>query len=236
MSKTTWTVIRDAIEQDISQGILTKGDKLPTEPELAKSFGVGRHSVRRAVADLAKTGKISVEQGRGTFVQSGPILTYQIGRRTRLRDNLDSLGIDVSRQMLSARIRTASDDVRAKLHLPPGSEVSESLYHTEADGQPIAFGYAYHSTERFPGYVERRAVMGSVTATYKSYGIEDYVRAETAVSARPATPEETKQLRQHPDLPVMIVTSLDTLPDGTPISLSQVVWSSARVRFVLGTD
>ncbi len=236
MSKTSWTAIRDALEQDINLGNLSAGDKLPTEPELAMSFGVGRHSVRRAVADLAKSGKVSVEQGRGTFVRAGPVLTYQIGKRTRLRDNLSSLGIDVVRELLEARVCPAPETVRSRLKLQPDAEVSESLYLTEADGQPIAFGTVYHSIDRFPGYIERRAVMGSVTAAYKSYGIEDYVRSETAIIARQASPEETKQLRQHPELPVMVVTSLDALPDGTPISLSEVVWSSARVRFVLGTQ
>ena len=85
MPKDTWTKVRDAIASDLSTGLLKPGARLPTEPELIERFGVGRHSVRRALADLAREGRLSIEQGRGTFVLPTPTIEYAIGRRTRLR-------------------------------------------------------------------------------------------------------------------------------------------------------
>ncbi|MDX8349433.1 hypothetical protein SLH49_15710 [Cognatiyoonia sp. IB215446] len=40
-------------------------------------------------------------------------------------------------------------------------------------------------------------------------------------------------MRQHPDMPVIVVRAVDTLPDDTPISFSQVIWSAARVKFTI---
>jgi DNA-binding transcriptional regulator YhcF (GntR family) len=49
-----WTAIRDTLRQEIATGQYRGGDKLPTEARLADRFGVNRHTIRRALADLAE--------------------------------------------------------------------------------------------------------------------------------------------------------------------------------------
>ena len=58
------------ILNSITEGSLKPGDKLPTERELAKMFGVGRSTVREAVSALAVIGYLEVVQGRGTFLRA----------------------------------------------------------------------------------------------------------------------------------------------------------------------
>lgn len=231
-----WTAVRDAIETDIREGRLAPGDRLPVEAELCAAHGTGRHSVRRAVADLARRGKLRVEQGRGTFVEDAPVIAYAIGSRTRLRRNLTHQGLDVSGEDRGSETVPAPARVMEALRLPEGAPVIASQRLTMADGVPIAVGTIYHDPERFAGYAERRAALGSVTATYHSYGVEDYLRGATSLHARPARAWEARALRQHPDLPVMVVRATDTLPDGTPIAHSEVMWSAARVAFTMGGE
>ncbi len=50
---------------------LRPGDKLPTEMELAASFGVGRNSIREALKILMSFGVIDIRRPEGTFVASG---------------------------------------------------------------------------------------------------------------------------------------------------------------------
>lgn len=47
---------------------LAAGDPVPSEPELARRFGVTRLTVRRAIERLARQGVLRAERGRGTFV------------------------------------------------------------------------------------------------------------------------------------------------------------------------
>ncbi|GIL09002.1 MAG: GntR family transcriptional regulator [Chloroflexota bacterium] len=56
------------IEQQILSGELTPGDKLPSERELTKEFGVSRVAVREAVKTLREKGLVDIQLGRGTFV------------------------------------------------------------------------------------------------------------------------------------------------------------------------
>ncbi|MEO0766268.1 MAG: phosphonate metabolism transcriptional regulator PhnF [Pseudomonadota bacterium] len=233
MTKVTWTVIRNEITADIRAGRLSAGDQLPTETQLAHRFQSGRHSVRRALEALAREGKISIEQGRGTFVSDTPRLTYQIGKRTRLRRNLIPQGVDVTSELISAGRIKAPDFVAQALLLRSGAKVIENQRITLANQLPVAFGASYHCAERFPDFAERRDVMGSATETYRSYGINDYLRQQTAIYARPAKPDESKTLKQHGDVPVLVVTAVDATPDGSPISVSRVIWSAARVTFTM---
>lgn len=60
--------IVEQIEGSILSGQLNPGDKLPSETELARQFGVSRTAVREAIKALSHKGLIEVSAGRGTYV------------------------------------------------------------------------------------------------------------------------------------------------------------------------
>ena len=62
-------LILDEIRRLASAGILKSGDRLPSESELAESFGVGRSSLREAMRALQLLGVVDVIQGKGTFLR-----------------------------------------------------------------------------------------------------------------------------------------------------------------------
>lgn len=231
ISRDKWKAVRAAIEAEIASGRWAPGARLPNEAALAARFGVGRHSLRRAISELAFDGKLNVEQGRGTFVAENPLLTYHIGKRTRRRANFAAQGVDVSGRLISSDKTEARAGVAKALGLAQGALVYRQTRLTTADGMPIAFGSSFHPLDRFPDFVERREVFGSVTETYKSYGIADYLRRETTVHARPARESEARMLRQRPHEPVMVVRGVDVDMSGTPIGTSEVLWSAVRVKF-----
>ena len=57
-----------AITQSILNEEIAAGESLPTEPELAKQFGVSRAVIRDATRILMARGLVDVQQGRGVFV------------------------------------------------------------------------------------------------------------------------------------------------------------------------
>jgi GntR family transcriptional regulator, transcriptional repressor for pyruvate dehydrogenase complex len=65
-----------AFKQLISDGSLLPGSKLPSERDLAESFGVARSSLRQALKVLEIMGVISQRVGDGTYLNGGalPIL------------------------------------------------------------------------------------------------------------------------------------------------------------------
>jgi len=62
-----YQVIKEGIEQWISEGTLLPSMKLPVEAELAEQFGASRQTVRQAVGELVQEGVLERKQGSGTF-------------------------------------------------------------------------------------------------------------------------------------------------------------------------
>jgi len=56
------------IVDQIIDGTLKPGDKLPTELEICRSLGVGRNSVREAIKKLEAYGVIYIKRAEGTFI------------------------------------------------------------------------------------------------------------------------------------------------------------------------
>ena len=72
MKPVTRTSLSDEIVQQIidliSREVLKAGDRLPSERELCKKFGVGRTSLREALRSLVVMGILDGRVGEGTFV------------------------------------------------------------------------------------------------------------------------------------------------------------------------
>ncbi|MBS1371357.1 MAG: GntR family transcriptional regulator [Lentisphaeria bacterium] len=67
-TRSKYEVIQQELTQQIRQGILQVGGKLPTEQELAAAYGVSRLTVRQAIGGLAAAGLVRSVQGKGSFV------------------------------------------------------------------------------------------------------------------------------------------------------------------------
>lgn len=228
-----WEIARNWIVESIASKELTQGDKLPTEQELLRQIGVGRHSLRRAVASLAAEGVLSVEQGRGTFVRDQPRINYRIGRRTRFRENLLSQGVKPGGETISADVIPAEADVAGHLSLPAGTPVHRILGRSRADDHPLGLNRSFHPADRFPGLGRQRESRRSVTEIYADYGVTDYRRRTTSIYARLPEKWEAKLLEQPADQPVIVMCKLDEDLSGTPIGWSEAVYAAGRIRFTL---
>lgn len=62
--------IADWLRQEIASGALAPGERIPTESEMMRSFGVSRMTVRYAKTLLEGEGLIIARQGSGAFVRT----------------------------------------------------------------------------------------------------------------------------------------------------------------------
>ena len=228
-----WRRIADAIRLDIVGGKLAAGDRLPTEALLAERFSANRHTVRRALAVLAEDGVVGAEQGRGTFVRSARRLSYPIGKRTRFREGLKGQASTLTSVTISDRIENASAQVAKALGLKPGAKVVRTEGMSTADGVPISRSTTWLSYRQFSDFAARIATLGSTTAVFASYGIEDYSRASTRISARHADVEETKLLGLSPGAILLVSEAVDVDFAGNPISYALSRFPAERLELVV---
>ena len=73
--------LMEELKEQIVSGKLQAGDKLPSENELSRAYGVSRQTVRKALLILENAGYIYAEHGRGTFCS-------ELVRHTRTSKNI----------------------------------------------------------------------------------------------------------------------------------------------------
>ena len=228
-----WRQIADAIRLDIVGGKLANGDRLPTEAVLAERFSANRHTVRRALAVLAEQGVVVAEQGRGTFVRSIARLSYPIGRRTRFSEGLRGQASELLSRSIGHRIENAGAGIAAALSLNSGARVVRSESLSTADGVPISRATTWLPYRRFPDFAARLDAMRSITEVFKSYGIADYSRASTRISARHADVEELNALGLAPGAIVLVSEAVDVDPAGVPLSYALSRFPAERMELVV---
>ncbi len=75
-NKRTFDEISSKIKELVFKGLLKPGDKLPSETELARQYGVGRQTVREAFRVLEISGFIAIQKGgNGGAIIEDTILT-----------------------------------------------------------------------------------------------------------------------------------------------------------------
>jgi DNA-binding FadR family transcriptional regulator len=89
------------LQQQIALGKYKTGEQLPIEPELMKSFGVGRSTIREAIKLLVNAGLLRVQQGLGTFVEGAEGIKEPLPQRLKRADFKD---LDEVRQLIEIKI------------------------------------------------------------------------------------------------------------------------------------
>lgn len=106
--------IIDQLLSMLASGRLKPGEKLPPEPDLMAQFGVGRSSLREAIAALSLVGLLEVRPGHGTTisVSAGEFLTKPL-RWSMLMNWKDKLHELVEARMIIEQAMAAMAAERA---------------------------------------------------------------------------------------------------------------------------
>jgi len=111
----------ERISEAINLGLVSDGEQLPVEPELAKQFGVAPMTVREALAELRERGLVETRRGRsgGSFVRIPEglpvdLLTARLAGMTTfaLRDLVDEHLAIGSRSAMLAAERASAANIR----------------------------------------------------------------------------------------------------------------------------
>ncbi|MBG0774809.1 MAG: phosphonate metabolism transcriptional regulator PhnF [Desulfovibrionaceae bacterium] len=227
-----WRQIREVVQEEIGKGVYRPGDRLPSENELARRFSVNRHTIRRALEELERTGVLRVEQGRGSFVRE-PVINYPVKRRTRFSENLAGQRRVPGNVPLQA-VEAAADDVVAEaLGLAPGDTVIRLTAAGEADGRRISYANSFFPRRRFPDMARLFRETGSVSKALAHFGVRDYSRKSTRIVARMPTAEEARVLDQPRTRPVLVTESVNVDPAGVPVEFGVCLFASDWVQILV---
>lgn len=116
------------------------GQRLVSEPELAKQLGVSRATLREAMRTFETQGLIRRRQGSGTFVV-GKVQALDSG--LEVLESLDTmakrLGLEVSVSDLSIESVTADSELATALNVSAGKPLTRVRRVVRADNRPVAY-------------------------------------------------------------------------------------------------
>jgi GntR family transcriptional regulator, phosphonate transport system regulatory protein len=227
-----WRQVADGIERAIASGSFAAGEKLPGEIEIAESYRVNRHTVRRALATLAERGLVRAERGSGTYVEAQRI-AYPLRSRTRFSEIVGAGGREPRGQLIGASEEPATRDLARQLALKTGAPLIRIEALRLADRIPICVGTTWFCAERFPeaGRIYER--VRSTTKLLAHYGIRDYRRASTRVTAGIVDATDAAQLDLALGRPILVVDSTDVDADGRPLLTTHARFAAERVEFLV---
>ncbi|WP_406645573.1 phosphonate metabolism transcriptional regulator PhnF [Aliisedimentitalea scapharcae] len=230
-----WKTITTTLDDDIANGHYRTGDKLPTEAALAVRFGVNRHTVRRALADMADRGIVRSRRGAGVFVETPPA-DYPIGKRVRFHQNIRATGRLPAKQMLRLETRTCAPSEAKALDLAVGDPVLVYEGLSLSGNAPIAHFLSIFPQTRVPNLAETFATVTSVTEALRRNGIDDYTRRDTRISAELADTVQALHLRVREGAPLLKSVGINVTTDGLPIELGKTWFAADRITLTMAND
>ncbi|QWG21344.1 phosphonate metabolism transcriptional regulator PhnF [Bradyrhizobium sediminis] len=227
-----WRQVADGIERGIADGNFASGERLPGEMEIAETYRVNRHTVRRALAALAERGLVRAERGSGTYVEA-PRMAYPLRSRTRFSEIVGAGGREPRGQLIGASQEPATRELARQLGVKTGAPLVRIEALRLADRTPICVGTTWLAAARFPdaGRVYER--VRSMTKLLAHYGIRDYRRTSTRVAAAIVDAFDAIRLDLALGRPVLVVDSVDVDADGKPLLTTHARFAAERIEFVV---
>ncbi len=151
-----WNSIAETLRADILDGCYRPGEKLPTETELARRFGVNRHTLRRAVAALAAEGLLRSQRGSGVYVRPRPVTLPICGGLDLPVQLADSARLPLRRSLRLLR-RPAAEAEAEAFDCRTGLELLFWETLLELDGHPVCLCHDLLREDRVPGIAQQLA-------------------------------------------------------------------------------
>lgn len=183
--------VRDQLLKLIREEVFPVGERLPSEPELARQMNVSRPVIREALQMLQSEGIVLRKHGLGTFVQTrAPRLTQGIERLSSMTELIRDQGRQPGTARVTIHRVEADTETASRLSVDPGAPVLRIERVRTADGIPFAVDTSVFRAEMLPADIAEDQLIASLFEFLEAkMGIRltHSVCRFSAVNADPAT-------------------------------------------------
>lgn len=224
--------IQNIIRQEITSAQLEPGDRIDSEGEFARRYGVTRMTVRHALDALEREGLLRRERGRGTFVAK-PKVQQNLVRFAGTMEDLEERAVQPTVHLLGVDRMPVPGSVAEKLEVQAGTMVWVVRRLRLADGEPMVIKVNYLSCDRFPD-LDRKDLTGRLM--YEIFE-QDYgflvAGARQEVEVASATPEEARLLGVPARSPVAVWHGRVFTPERVILEYVRSVYRGDKFRFYI---
>jgi len=228
--------IKEALKKQILNGEYAPHQRMPSESQLMKTFGVSRITVRQALRDLHGEGLVFASQGKGTFA-SKPKAMQDVKHLEGFSEAMSPQGYETSSRLLSIGEVTPNKDVQEKLNVNAKDGVIEVVRIRYLNRDPVSIDTSY-----FPMGIGIRlfskGLGGDIFPILENELRISLGRAEISLDARPASVDIAKLLETDAGSPIMWVQRLTRDINENPVDYEYLAFrgDSYKYRFQVERD
>lgn len=236
--------VADRLRQAIQAGEYAPGELLPSQPELARRYGLNQTSINRAIALLRQEGLVRVEQGRGAYVLDLPTarrvrrIPHRDGERvSTFASEMHRLGLEPKTDLVRAVVTTVPGPVAQLLGVEGDQQVLVRERRMFANGRPVQLATSYIPLD-VAGSPEVADPDTNPAALYDRLAEQGHrpVRFMEEIEVRRATSAEAGFLGVGDGMPVFEVVRVAYDQDGRALDVAVNVLSSYQWRLVYEWD
>ena len=226
--------LRELLSEKIESGEWLPGRQLPSEPDLAREFGVSRATVRQAMQLLESQGLVERIQGKGTFVGRPKFANDLMFMFSPTRGMTNNKSVPVMQVQHLERIHP-SPSVAARLGISVDEYVFELKRRVVVDGEPLLLVRNWLIADRFPD-LDKKFKNDSVLQTLLThYGLEA-MQQHKEVEVTILDEDEAADLSARAGSPALLVTYLTRPVGGEVFEYRKVVVRGDRCKYYVDQE
>ena len=233
--KPLYQQLRDVIDEKISSGEWKPGDRIPSENELGRQYGLSRMTARAVLQELVKEDRLYCVQGKGTFVAEQKIEAHSL-RYVGIREQLERLGYEVETKTLFCGLVSSDRNVAKHLNVEEGTPVFMIRRLRSVQGKPISIHVSYileqYGRDLTPELLEQEQLCVLMN---RKFGLCRECVRETLESVA-ADREEAKLLGVDKGHPLLMLKDELFCEDGRAYEYTKVVFRGDMIKIRLSFD
>ncbi len=226
--------IKNYIKENIKQGKIKAGGKIPSEKDLGDIFNVSRITATTAIRDLVNEGLVYRIQGKGTFVTEK---NFEDIRKHRFYgfENDSSLTKGQHKTLSKSKIK-ANEELCEKMDISNGEEVFEIVRTKIINGKVNALEYVYLPVKYYLSLDIEKSEINLIHDMVEEYCFLKQKRAKIYIDPIISGKREEELMKIQMNSPVLLWEKITFSEEEKIIEYSKNIINSDLYKFYIDLD
>jgi len=226
--------IKNYIKENIKQGKINPGEKIPSEKELGDIFNVSRITATTAIRDLVNEGLVYRIQGKGTFVTEK---NFEDIRKHRFYGfENDSSLTKGQHKTLSKRKFEAGEELSEKLDISEGEEIYEIVRTKIINNKVNALEYVYLPVKYYLSLDIEKSEINLIHDMVEEYCFLKQKRAKIYIEPIISGKREEELMKIKRNSPVLLWEKITFSEEEKIVEYSKNIINSDLYKFYMDLD
>lgn len=218
-----------ALRGKIERGEWKPDQRIPSENELNRMYGISRMTARQVLAQLVHEELLFRVQGKGTFV-AHPKIGATSPTYLGIREQLERMGYATTATVLSSEAAPADVRVAAHLAISPDELVYRLRRVRLVDGEPISLNTSFVPVRLAPELAVDDLVHRQLCEILQDRYHLRMSRVTESLESTLPSPEEAKLLRIRRTTPLLLLRQEISDASGQRFEYSRILFRGDKIR------